>query len=227
MPIYNEIKNLETCVDKVRDALNQYDYEIIIVDDNSPDGSGHLADQLSERFSNLKVLHRSSRRGLGTAYKEGFHYCKGDLIVSIDSDLSHDPDYLPLMIERISEHDVVIGSRLCKGGKILGRHFLRDVFTHLANFIIRLSVNTTIHDWTSGYRLYRRPVWEKVMPDVHCNKWDFQFESLFLSQYNGASIAEIPITFHERAGGSSKFNTLDAIIFLRSYLRILLSRKKN
>jgi dolichol-phosphate mannosyltransferase len=95
-------------------------------------------------------------------------------------------------------------------------------FTYLANYIIRFSVNRDILDWTSGLRLYRRAIWEKIMPDVHCYKWDFQFESLYRSQKLGAVIKEIPITFHERAGGSSKFNSLDAVVFLRSFFRILL-----
>jgi len=223
MPIFNEINTLEVCVDKVHDALHQYNFEIIIIDDNSPDGSGHLADHLTERFSNVKVVHRSSRQGLGTAYKEGFNDCKGNLIFSIDSDLSHDPKYLPLMIEHISQNDIVIGSRICVGGKIIGRSFSRDFFTYLANFFIRLSVNRNIHDWTSGFRLYRREIWEKVMPNVQCNKWDFQFESLYRSQKLGAVVKEIPITFYERAGGSSKFNSLDALVFLISFFRIIFS----
>lgn len=222
MPIFNEINTLEVCVQKVQDALRQYEFEIVIIDDNSPDGSGHLADQLAKRFSNINVVHRSSRQGMGTAYKEGFKDCTGGLIFSIDSDLSHDPKYLPVMIEYISKSDIVIGSRICEGGEILGRNILRDFFTYLANYIIRFSVNRDILDWTSGLRLYRRAIWEKIMPDVHCNKWDFQFESLYRSQKLGAVIKEIPITFHERAGGSSKFNSLDAIVFLRSFFRILL-----
>jgi len=222
MPIFNEINTLEVCVQKVQDALHQYEFEIVIIDDNSPDGSGHLADQLVKRFSNIKVVHRSSRQGMGTVYKEGFKDCTGDLIFSIDSDLSHDPKYLPVMIEHISKSDIVIGSRICEGGEILGRNILRDFFTYLANYIIRFSVNRDIQDWTSGLRLYRRAIWKKIMPDVHCNKWDFQFESLYRSQKLGAVIKEIPITFHERAGGSSKFNSLDAIVFLRSFFKILL-----
>jgi len=224
MPIFNEIHTLELCVHKVHEALRQYDFEILIIDDNSPDGSGHLADRLATHYSNVKVVHRGFRQGLGTAYKEGFNECTGDLIFSIDSDLSHDPKYLPLMIDHISHSDIVIGSRICVGGSIIGRHFLRDFFTYCANYIIRFSVNRDIHDWTSGFRLYRRVIWEKVMPEIRCNKWDFQFESLFRSQKLGAVIEEIPITFYERAGGSSKFNSLDAIVFLKSFIRILLSR---
>ena len=225
MPIFNEINTLEVCVNKVHNVLRQYDFEILIIDDNSPDGSGHLADQLAKRFSNVKVVHRSFRQGLGTAYKEGFKECTGGLIFSIDSDLSHDPKYLPMMIDHISHCDIVIGSRICVGGKIIGRHFLRDFFTYCANLFIRFSVNRDIYDWTSGFRLYRRAIWEQIMPEVHSNKWDFQFESLYRSQKLGAVIEEIPITFYERAGGSSKFNSLDAIVFLKSFVRILLSRK--
>ena len=141
---------------------------------------------------------------------------------SIDSDLSHDPKYIPIMIEQISQSDIVIGSRICANGKIIGRNFFRDFFTYCANFVIRFMVNRNIHDWTSGFRLYRRAIWEQVMPQVRCNKWDFQFESLYRSQKLGAIIEEVPITFYERAGGSSKFNSLDAVVFLKSFIRILI-----
>jgi len=159
---------------------------------------------------------------MGTAYKEGFNGCTGDLVFSMASNLSHNSKYLPVMIENISKSDMVIGSRICVGGIIIGRIILRDFFTYLTNFIIRFSVDRNIQDWTSGLRLYRRAIWEQIMPDVHCNKWDFQFENLYHSQKIGAIIKEIPITFHEHAGGSSKFNFLDAILFLRSFFRILL-----
>ena len=98
-PIYNEAKTLETNIIRIRKALRNYPHEIIIVDDNSPDGSGQLADELTLRHPDIKVLHRPMKMGLGTAYKDGFHLTKGDLIVSIDSDLSHDPSYLPKLID--------------------------------------------------------------------------------------------------------------------------------
>jgi len=224
-PIYNESKTLETMISKIQKELSATPFEIIIVDDNSPDGSGEIADQLAERHQNIKVLHRDSKKGLGTAYKEGFKYTLGDYIVSIDSDLSHDPAYIPAMVELASKYDVVIGSRLCRGGQIVGRGLTRNILTVLTNLVLRLLLSWDIHDWTSGYRVYRRQVWSKVMPNVHCDKWDFQFESLFKSLKQGFSVVETPITFYERADGDSKFTVKEALVFLGSFVKVTLGLK--
>ena len=224
-PIYNEKKTLETNILRIREALHDYPHEIIIVDDNSPDGSGQLADELSKHYPDIKVLHRPMKMGLGTAYKDGFHLTNGDLIVSIDSDLSHDPSYLPTLIEQSFEHDIVIGSRLCKGGKIVGRGLTRDFLSIFTNFVIRKLLRRQIFDWTSGYRVYRRKTWQMVMPQVHCDKWDFQFESLYKALNMNQTVAESPITFYERADGSSKFTASDAIGFIDSFIRIIIGLK--
>lgn len=224
-PIYNEKKTLETNIERIRNALSEYSYEIIIVDDNSPDGSGELADQLAEQYKDIKVLHRPMKLGLGTAYKDGFHLTSGDLVVSIDSDLSHDPDYLSELIAKSSGSDIVIGSRLIPGGKIVGRDFSRDFLSYFTNFVIRKLLRTRIFDWTSGYRVYRRATWEAVMPQVHCDKWDFQFESLYKAIKMKQSVSEVPITFYERADGTSKFSTGDAFGFIDSFVRIIFGLK--
>ena len=224
-PIYNEKKTLEINVLRIRDALSEYPHEIIIVDDNSPDGSGEIADNLAEQFTDIKVLHRPTKLGLGTAYKDGFHLTKGDLLVSIDSDLSHDPDYLPELITKSSDYDIVIGSRLIPGGKIVGRGITRDFLSYFTNLVIRKLLKKRIFDWTSGYRVYRRATWEAVMPQVHCDKWDFQFESLYKALKMNRSVAEIPITFYERADGNSKFSTGDALGFIDSFVRIIFGLK--
>jgi len=224
-PVFNEKKTLETNIEKIHFALKDYPHEIIIVDDNSPDGTGQLADELSKKHENIKVLHRPMKMGLGTAYKDGFHLTRGDLIVSIDSDLSHDPSYLPSMIRHSVDYDIVIGSRLCPEGKIIGRGLVRDFLSVFTNLFIRKIVRKRIFDWTSGYRVYRRSTWEAVMPQVFCDKWDFQFESLYKALKINQSVAEVPITFFERAEGSSKFNAGDAIGFIDSFVRIILGLK--
>ena len=224
-PIFNEKKTLETNIIRIQETLRDYPHEIIIVDDNSPDGSGQLADELSRRSSDIKVLHRPMKMGLGTAYKDGFHLTKGDLIVSIDSDLSHDPSYLPEMIEHSKQNDIVIGSRLCSGGKIIGRGLTRDLLSVFTNFFIRKLLRKRIFDWTSGFRVYKRQTWEAVMPKVHCDKWDFQFESLYKALKMDKQVAEVPITFYERADGTSKFSVGDAFGFMDSFFRIIFGLK--
>ncbi len=223
-PVYNEKSNLEENIRRIRESFagTPHTCEIIIVDDNSPDGSGELADQLASSSEDVKVLHRQSKRGLGTAYKEAFPLAAGDLIVTIDSDLSHDPAVLPLMIRETDEADIIIGSRLTIGGMIVGRTQGRDLLTIFSNWAIRTITRISIRDWTSGLRVYQRAVWEETMPRVHCDKWDFQFESLYKSIGEGFTFREVPITFHERADGKSKFSVGEAAGFLVSFIKVVL-----
>jgi len=224
-PVYNERKTLEKNIISIKKALTDTSHEIIIVDDNSPDGSGGVADRLALQLPGVKVLHRPRKMGLGTAYKDGFALSTGELIVSMDSDLSHDPRYIPSMIECASSHDIVIGSRLVPGGGIIGRTPLRDILSVAVNLAIRLLTRVNIHDWTSGLRLYRREVWLRTMPLVHCDKWDFQFESLYKAVRNGYAVAELPITFYERVDGESKFSLREGLTFLTSFTKIMINLK--
>lgn len=143
----------------------------------------------------------------------------------MDSDLSHDPVFLPRMVKLAETHDIVLGSRLCRGGKIIGRSLLRDFASYITNKSIKMITRIPIFDWTTGFRVYHRSVWEEVMPNVHCNKWDFQFESLYKAIKAGKSVTELPITFFERADGASKFKATDALVFLISFIEIILGFK--
>lgn len=224
-PVYNESKTLNENVRRIKQALRHASHEIVIVDDNSPDGSGVIADQLSESDPNIKVLHRPRKLGLGTAYKEGFRLTTGLSIVSMDSDLSHDPSYIPSMIQALSDSDIVIGSRLVHSGRIVGRTLIRDLLSISVNTVIRLLLRVKIFDWTSGLRVYRREVWEEIMPDVHCDKWDFQFESLYKAVKRGYAVKEHPIAFYERAEGESKFSLGEGLVFMKSFIKIILNQK--
>lgn len=226
-PVYNERDNLRPFIQKVEQVLSGEfrNFEILIVDDNSPDGSGEIADRLAEEYDNIKVLHRPEKKGIGTAYKEGFQLSGGTYIVSIDSDLSHDPEMLPRMIREAETADIVIGSRYVKGGKIEGRSAWRNLLSTFANYFIRIISGYGIRDWTSGFRVYRREVWETTMPKVECIKWDFQFESLYKALLDNFTVKEVPIFFHERSGGHSKFNMSEAFYFVLSVFKILLDTR--
>ena len=224
-PTYNESKNILENIQRIQESLKNYFYEIIIVDDNSPDGCGKIADMLAQNYSNIKVMHRNGKNGLGTAYKEGFSLTSGNLIVSMDSDLSHDPSFLPAMIEEAKKTDIVIGSRLCKGGSIQGRKYYRDFLTGFTNQFIKTITRSKINDWTSGFRIYRRDTWEKLMPQVHCNKWDYQYESLYKAKKMGYTIKEVPITFYERSEGASKFGIKDMFVFIKSFFYVIMGWK--
>jgi len=226
-PVYNEKENLRKFIPQVEKVLSETgkNFEIVIVDDNSPDGSGAVSDSLATEYDNIKVIHRNRKMGLGTAYKEGYKISEGRLIISIDSDLSHDPCYLPEMMKAAEKADLVIGSRLIKGGNIVGRSFCRDCLSIVTNIVIRLLTRKEVFDWTSGLRVYRRALWEDVMPNVHCDKWDFQFESLYNTVKQGYRVREVPITFYERANGESKFSIREGLVFLGSFLRIVFKLK--
>jgi dolichol-phosphate mannosyltransferase len=223
-PVYNERRNLEENIGRIERSLSdaQIPFEIVVVDDNSPDGSGALADEIAKRKAFVRVLHRPSKMGLGTAYKEAFPLTRGSLIVSMDSDLSHDPRFLPAMIGEAERVDIVIGSRFTGNGRIIGRSPLRDLLSIFANLAIRVTTGMDIMDWTSGLRVYRRRVWEEIMPHVNCNKWDFQFESLYKALGSGFTVREVPITFYERADGDSKFSLREALGFIYSFLKVRL-----
>jgi dolichol-phosphate mannosyltransferase len=225
-PVYNEKDNLPTFIRNLEQALahDNRDFEIIIIEDNSPDGSGEIADDLAKKYENIKVIHRREKLGLGTAYKDGFKEALGDLIVTIDCDLSHDPSDLPLLLEEAREKDIVVGSRLIKGGEIKGRTIWRDILSYSANWFIKLITGYPIRDWTSGYRVYKREVLEEVFPQVECMKWDFQFDVLYVSLLSGFSVKEKAITFRDRGGGKSKFDLHEAFTFVTSVLRIIFKR---
>jgi dolichol-phosphate mannosyltransferase len=224
-PVYNERDNLRKFIPKLEKVLSKTlkNFEIVIVDDNSPDGSGKIALELADEYGNIKVLRRPKKMGLGTAYKEGYKLTEGRLIVSIDSDLSHDPKILPNMMDETETADIVIGSRFVKGGGIKGRSMWRDMLSTFANYFIRAMTRRNIRDWTSGLRVYRREVWETSMPRVECMKWDFQFESLYKALFDNFKVKEVPITFHERLEGNSKFSITEAFYFIISFFKILLS----
>lgn len=226
-PVYNESDNLCRFIQKIEEVLSETSnsFEIVIVDDDSPDGSGTIALDLAGEYNNIKVLRRPKKMGLGTAYKEGFKLADGRLIVSIDSDLSHDPKILPRMIEEAETADIVVGSRYVYGGSIEGRSMWRDLLSILANHCIKGITGIGIRDWTSGLRIYRREVWETTMQKVKCMKWDFQFESLYKALFDRFTVKEIPITFHERSEGRSKFNVREALFFIVSFFKILLSTR--
>jgi dolichol-phosphate mannosyltransferase len=226
-PVYNEKDNLPLLVGSLEETFskNEMVLELIIIDDNSPDGSGKIADQRAEKYGNIKVLHREEKMGLGTAYKDGFTHTSGDLVATIDCDLSHDPEELPHLIQAIGGKDIIIGSRLVKGGQIKGRNMWRDFLSYTANWFIRLITGYKINDWTSGYRVYRRHVLEKVFPQVECMKWDFQFDVLYVSLLSGYEVEEMPITFKDRGGGKSKFSLKEAFTFMFSVLKILFNKE--
>jgi len=210
VPTYNEANNLSTLVGELL-ALGLPGLEVLVVDDNSPDGTGQIADDLAQRHpGRVHVLHRAEKEGLGMAYRAGFRYALdegADYIVQMDADFSHSPRYILDFAELIQEYDVVIGSRYVSGGRLdeqwgWGRYFLswwaNSVYT-------RLILGLKVKDATAGFKCWRRATLEGIgLERVRSNGYVFQVEMAYLTEKLGYRFFEIPIYFEDRRIGRSK-----------------------
>jgi len=210
IPTYNEADNLATMAGELL-ALDVPGLEILIVDDNSPDGTGQIADDLAEHHpQRFHVMHRQGKMGLGTAYVSGFGYALeqgADFIVQMDADFSHSPGYIPEFLEAIDGYDVVVGSRYVAGGRLderwgWGRYFL----SWWANSIYtRLILGIKVKDATAGFKCWRRATLEGIGLDrVRSNGYVFQVEMAYLTEKLGFRVLELPIYFEDRRIGQSK-----------------------
>ena len=208
IPTYNEAENIEALVDRILE-LN-HDFHIVIVDDNSPDGTGNIADLLSEKYDSVHVLHRPRKQGLGRAYIAGFKIALArgaDVIFEMDSDFSHDPKYLKDFLSAIETADLVIGSRYLNGVRVEGWRFRRLILSKLANIYVSYIMVKPVWDFTAGFRCYRRNVLEKLNLDqVKSDGYAFQIEMTYLTFKHGFRVREIPILFKERVQGYSKIS---------------------
>ncbi len=208
IPTYNEANNLEKLVNQI---LQQHpSFNIIIVDDNSPDGTGAIADNMSRADSRVHVIHRPQKSGLGTAYVRGFKEALergAELIFEMDADFSHDVKYLKDFLEAAKKADLVIGSRYLNGVRVEGWRFRRLLMSKLANMYVSYIMVKPIWDFTAGFRCYRRKVLETIDLDaVMSDGYAFQIEMTYLTFKNGFKVMEIPITFKEREHGYSKIS---------------------
>lgn len=208
-PTYNERDNLENFLSSVHGA--QPGVDMLVVDDNSPDGTGKLADDIASRDDRVHVMHRAGKLGLGSAYVEGFRWGLArdyDVIVEMDADLSHDPRYLADMFKAFDDGaDLVVGSRNIPGGGVegwgLGRHFISKGGSLYSRTILGLRVK----DLTSGYKAFRREVLETIELDtVRSNGYSFQIELTFRTIKRGFRVKEVPILFVDRQVGKSKMS---------------------
>jgi dolichol-phosphate mannosyltransferase len=210
VPTYNERENLENVVNLVQAQPGNID--MLIVDDNSPDGTGQLADSLSQRFpGRVFVLHRERKEGLGPAYLAAFRQILSrmdhELILQMDADLSHDPAYLPVFIQAAEAYDLVLGSRYLKGISVVNWDFKRLLLSKAASRYVRLMTGMPYTDATGGFKCWRRSALEKI--DLHrvaAQGYVFQTEMTWRAHRKGLRIGEIPIIFHERNVGRSKIS---------------------
>ncbi|GHO83319.1 polyprenol monophosphomannose synthase [Dictyobacter formicarum] len=208
IPTYNEYDNLRPLLETIFSYAPQSD--ILIVDDNSPDGTGQLADQFAAEDPRVHVLHRAGKLGLGTAYVAGFKYSiehNYDAAFEMDADFSHDPKYLPDFLKAIETADLVIGSRYIPGGSTPNWSFGRRCISGCGNIFARFMLGIPVHDCTAGFRCYRREVLESIDLDtIQSQGYAFQVELAYRVMKQRFRITEIPITFMDRRVGKSKMS---------------------
>lgn len=212
LPTYNESENIERFVDALQDVLasGNLSGNVIIVDDDSPDGTGRIADSLAERYPNLSVIHRPVKEGIGPAYVAGFRQALAGgsrYIFEMDSDFSHDPAYIPLFLEAIREADLVLGSRYVPGGGIRNWGAGRRLISRWGGIYSRLVLGIPVNDLTGGFKCFRREVLEAIdLDSVNSQGYGFQIEMTYRAVKRGFRVREIPIIFSDRQLGKSKMS---------------------
>ena len=208
IPTYNERDNIGPITTRVRSALPAAD--LLIVDDNSPDGTGRLADELAAADEHVRVLHRRGKAGLGTAYIAGFQAALDqgyDTIVEMDADGSHQPEELPKLLAALAGADIAFGSRWVSGGETLNWPKSRAVLSRAGNAYARIMLGIPLHDMTGGYRVYRASALQKIgLHNVESVGYCFQVDLARRAVQAGLTVAEVPITFVERTHGTSKMS---------------------
>ena len=208
LPTYNEVENLPLMTAAIHAIVPHV--HILVIDDNSPDGTGALADELAAADDRVFVLHRAAKEGLGRAYIAGFQWALAreyQLIFEMDCDFSHQPKYLPAFIERAAQADLVLGSRYIRGGGTEGWTWHRRVLSQGGNTYARAILGLPYRDLTGGFKCFRRAVLEALpLDDIVSNGYVFQIELTWRAVHLGFSVGEVPIVFPDRERGESKMH---------------------
>jgi dolichol-phosphate mannosyltransferase len=228
VPTYNEADNLNELLSQLL-ALPA-PIGVIVVDDNSPDGTGKMADEWAARYpGQVHVVHRPGKLGLGTAYIAGFeaglHQLEATTLMTMDADFSHHPRYVPAMLAKSRTHHVVIGSRYVEGGGTRNCTWKRILLSRIANGVARTLLGLKARDATAGFRLYRREVLlSSPLETIFSSGYSFLVEMLFLCQRRGWQIAEVPIIFEDRRKGQTKISRQEVFKAQYTVLRLFLRR---
>ena len=215
VPTYQEADNIERLLRAVRAAEPSLD--IMVLDDNSPDGTGAIADEVAEELGRVEVLHRPGKAGLGAAYRHGFRHALDagyDVVVQMDADFSHDPEVLPRLLAALDDGaDVAIGSRYVPGGSVPNWTWFRRKLSRWGNNYARAMLRLRLNDATTAFRAYRADVLEAIDIDgTRANGYLFQIETAFRISCTAARITEIPITFVDRVAGTSKMAVVRTMV---------------
>jgi dolichol-phosphate mannosyltransferase len=229
IPTFNEAVNLERIVTAARSELSRAaaaTYRILVVDDNSPDGTGAIAASLAAASDEVEVLHRPGKAGLGQAYLAGFDHalrCGAEMVIEMDADFSHDPRYLPAMLEAARNADLVLGSRYVPGGGVRDWGLARKLISRGGGLYARLILGVGVHDLTGGFKVIHRRVLEAIdLPSVRAEGYVFQIEVTYRAVLAGFTVIEVPIVFADRTAGKSKMSgriALEAMLLVPAIKR--------
>ena len=210
LPTYNERENLEAMVRRLGEVLDPGRDRLLVVDDNSPDGTGEIADRLAAELDWVDVLHRPRKEGLGRAYLDGFRKALADgaeLILEMDCDFSHDPNDVPRLIEAADGADLVLGSRYVPGGGTANWGLVRRAISRWGSLYAQVLLGLDVRDLTGGFKCYRRAVLERIDLDAIASRgYAFQIETTYRALRAGFRVVEIPIRFTDREVGGSKMS---------------------
>jgi dolichol-phosphate mannosyltransferase len=222
IPTYNERENIVLLVEKIVNL--GIGSQVIVVDDNSPDGTGQLADDLAAQHAGVQVIHRAGKLGLGTAHIAGMKAALDggmDTILTMDADFSHHPRYIPDLLAALGRFDVVIGSRYVPGGGTRYCTAPRKALSRGANLFARMVLSLDADDATAGFRGYRREVLESIaLDEIVSNGYSFLIEMLYRCQRQGWSVGEVPIIFENRQRGASKISKTEIIRAMQTVVRL-------
>ncbi|MFH4975378.1 hypothetical protein AB6A40_002087 [Gnathostoma spinigerum] len=224
LPTFNEKDNLPICIWLIAKYMRKggYSYEVIIIDDNSPDGTSVVAEKLQHEFGEDEIIlrPRSGKLGLGTAYIHGLQYARGNFIILMDADLSHHPKFIPSMIElqKQKNYDIVTGTRYALGGGVFGWNLKRKLISRGANFLAHVLLQPGVSDLTGSFRLYRKEVLAKLISECVSKGYVFQMEMMFRAKKAGYLVGEVPITFVDRFYGVSKLGSQEVIGYIKGLL---------
>lgn len=230
IPTYNECENIRELVEQtVLSGRNKnFSVDLVIVDDNSPDGTGKIADELSKKNNAIRVIHRPGKLGIGSAHLEGLKFGieKGyDYLITMDADFSHNPKYVPRLIVFMDDQDVVIGSRYVPGGGVENCKLSRRIISRLANRYIKTMLGFKVMDCTAGFRCYRRELLEKLDLDrYYASGYSSLVEMLYRCKRVNARVGEIPIYFKNRVLGKTKLSEHEMVKSFFTVLHFSLDR---
>lgn len=233
IPTYNERENIGGLIEKIFEVFhkNNIDGNIIVVDDNSPDGTSGAVEKIKENEDYpIELIERPKKLGIGSAYISGFKKAlelDSDVIFEMDADLSHDPDIIPEFIENLRDYDVILGSRYVDDGKIENWGVYRKAISRGANIFADMLLNLNVKDITAGYRAYKREVLQAIdLRAIRSDGYSFQVEMLFKTKKKGFRIKEIPIIFRDRSRGKSKLSKMEVVKFFILCFGLFVKRLK-